>query len=506
MKRLLLSVFLLVAIGQLPASALAKVELIVATEAQPLSMNPHASSSDANLSYMSNFFDGLLQRKAPDGTLSPALATSWERTGVTTWKFTLRKEVKFHNGNDFDAEDVRFTFTRMKDPQYSQLLNIANAIESIETPDKYTVIFTTKKSLPWFAETMHLCFIVDKESSEKREDDDYNTRPVGTGAYKFVEWIKGSYVRLVANDAYWEGPPKYKSVDILPIPEEANHSDTTLTDKRVDIVSGVPVTLFNRLIALPHVKVITQAGRRAMYMDIGNRPGTPFEDLRVRQAIAHAINAEEIIEKVMGGQATLAHQLPDKPTLGYDKTIRRLPYDPAKAKELLTAAGYPDGFEITVAGPNDRYVNDQKVCEAVAKHLENVGLKVQLETKPKAIFFEEVTSKMHDFYLIGWFDGSYDFGRSAEKLLHTPDEAKGMGGYNGAQYSQRDIDDKIITSSSILDRTEREKALQQINRQSVEDVAWIPLYYQHDIFAVLKGKEINFIPRPDRWIVVKEIK
>lgn len=505
MKCLLLKGLLLVAIIVLPASVVAKVDLVVATEDPPKSMNPHSFASDANLSYMSNFFDGLLQRQAPDGKLSPALATSWERTGLTTWKFTLRKGVKFHNGSDFDAEDVKFTFTRMKDPKYSQLLNIANSIKSIEIPDKYTVIFTTKKSVPWFAETMHLSFIVDKESTEKREDDDYNTRPVGTGAYKFVEWIKGSYVRLVANDQYWEGPPKYKSVDIYPLTEDANQS-AVLTDRQVDIVNGVPITLFDRLQALPHVKAISQAGRRAIYMDIGNKPGTPFADLRVRQAIAHAINAEEIIAKVMGGQATLAHQLPNVATVGYDKTIRRLPYDPAKARELLTASGYPDGFEITVAGPNDRYVNDEKVCEAVAKYLEEIGLKVKLDIKPKAIFFDEITSKKHDFYLIGWFDGLYDFGRSAEKLLHSPDEARGMGAYNGARYSRRDVDRKIIASSQILNRAERERALQQINRQSVEDVAWIPLYYQQDIFAVLQSEEIDFSPRPDRWIVVKEIK
>ncbi|MFW2365834.1 MAG: ABC transporter substrate-binding protein [Desulforhopalus sp.] len=505
MKSLLYYGIFWAAIIMLPVSALAKADLIVATQAPPKSMNPHAFSSDDNLSYMSNFFDGLLQRSPPEGDLSPALATAWERTDVTTWKFNLRKGVKFHNGNDFDADDVKFTFARMKDPKYSQLLNIANSIESIETPDRYTVIFKTRKSVPWFAETMHLNFIVDKESSEKREDSDYSTRPVGTGAYKFVEWIKGSYVRMEANDQYWEGAPKYKSVDICPITEEAKYL-AALTDKQVDIVNTVPEILINQFEAMPHVELISQAGRRAIYLDIGNKPDTPFEDLRVRQAIAHAINEEEIIEKVMGGRATLAHQVPDIPTTGYDKTLQRLVYNPQKAKELLAAAGYPDGFEITIAGPNDRYINDEKICEAVAKYLKAVGLKVNLDIKSKSVFFEELTAKKHDFYLIGWFDGSFDFGRSAEKLLHSPDEARGMGVYNGAQYSHRDIDNQIIESSSILNRTERAKALQRINRQSVEDIAWIPLHYQQDIFAVVKGRDILFTPRSDRWLVVKEIK
>jgi peptide/nickel transport system substrate-binding protein len=130
---------------------------------------------------------------------------------------------------------------------------------------------------------------------------------------------------------------------------------------------------------------------------------------------------------------------------------------------------------------------------------------VTLDVKPKSIFFDELSDYKHRFYLIGWFDGSFDFGRSAEKLLHTPDPDKGMGAYNGALYSNPEIDAAIIASSSIVDLEEREKALQEINRKSVADVAWIPLHYQQDLYAVVKGKGIQFTPRSDQWIVVKEI-
>jgi peptide/nickel transport system substrate-binding protein len=159
-----------------------------------------------------------------------------------------------------------------------------------------------------------------------------------------------------------------------------------------------------------------------------------------------------------------------------------------------------------VAGPNDRYVNDEKICEAVAKYLAKIGLKVTLDVKPKSIFFDELSDFKHRFYLIGWFDGSFDFGRSAEKLLHTADKDKGMGAYNGAVYSNPEIDKMIVDSSSIIDPAEREKALQAINKKSVDDVAWIPLHYQQDIYAVLKGSGVKFTPRPDQWIVAKEIK
>ena len=503
MKRIALT--LIIALLALPAVAMAKADLVVVTDAPPKSMNPHAFSSDANLSYMSNFFDGLLQRPAPDGKLSPALAVKWERLDAVTWKFDLRKGVTFHNGNAFTAADVKFTFERMKDPQYSKLLNIANSIASIETPDDYTVIFKNVKPVPWFAETMHQNFIIDMESSKDRDDGDYNTKPIGTGAYKLVEWVKGSYVSLAANEDYWEGAPKYKSVEIRPITEEATRF-AALAGKQADIVNGVPVSLIDRIEKMAHVELISRPARRAIYMDISNMKGTPFEDIRVRKAIAHAINEDEIIEKVMRGQATATAQVPDVPTVGYLPGLKRLPYDPAKAKQLLAEAGYPDGFDITVAGPNDRYVNDEKICEAVAKYLAKVGLNVNLDVKPKSIFFDELSEFKHQFYLIGWFDGSFDFGRSAEKLLHTVDKDKGMGAYNGTKYSNPEIDKMIIESSSIIDRAEREKALQAINKKSVEDVAWIPLHYQQDIFAVVKGKDVKFTPRSDRWIVAKEIK
>ncbi|MFP4309740.1 MAG: ABC transporter substrate-binding protein [Desulfococcaceae bacterium] len=505
MKRLALILFIALALVIPAATGFAAADLTIATDAPPKSMNPHAFSSDANLSYMSNFFDGLLQRKSPDGQLAPALAVSWERVDEVTWKFVLREGVKFHNGNAFDSADVKFTFERMKEPKYSKLLNIANSIAEIQTPDAQTVIFKTGKPVPWFAETMHQNFIVDKESSEDRDDGDYNTRPIGTGAYQFVEWVKGSYVRMEANPDYWEGAPKYKNVDIRPITEESTRF-AALAGKQADIVNGVPITLLERIQNMAHVELISRPARRAIYMDIGNKPGTPFEDIRVRQAIAHAINEEEIIERVMRGQATLAHQVPDSPTVGYDSDIRRLPYDPEKAKALLAEAGYPDGFPITIAGPNDRYVNDEKICEAVARYLAKIGLDVTLDVKPKSVFFDELSDYKHRFYLIGWFDGSFDFGRSAEKLLHTPNPDKGMGVYNGALYSNPEIDAAIIASSSIVDLEEREKALQEINRKSVEDVAWIPLHYQQDLYAVIKGKDIQFTPRSDQWIVVKEIR
>jgi peptide/nickel transport system substrate-binding protein len=500
-----LMTFILAAMLVMPGMAAAKSDLVIAVDSPPKSMNPHSYNSDANLSYMSNFFDGLLQRPGHEGRLAPALATEWTRKDALTWEFKLRKGVTFHNGNPFTAEDVKFTFERMKDPEFSKFLNIANSIASIETPDDFTVIFTTEKPVPWFAETMHQNFIVDKESSLERDSGDYNTKPIGTGAYKFVEWVKGSYIKMEANPDYWEGAPVFKTVEIKPITEAATRFAAIAT-RQAHILSGVPIPMIEQIKKNPGVEVISRPARRAIYMDIGNKPGTPFADIRVRKAIAMAINEDEIVSTVMRGQANATAQVPDTATIGYDPDLKRLPYDPEQSKALLKEAGYENGFEITIAGPNDRYVNDKQICEAVARYLARIGLTVNLDVKPKSIFFDELSSNKHDFYLIGWMDGSYDFGRSAQLLLHTVDPDKGLGVYNGAMYSDPALDEMIIASSSILDRDERRAALQAINKKSVEDIAWIPLHYQQDVYAVLKAANVTFTPRPDMWIVAKEIK
>ncbi len=151
-------------------------------------------------------------------------------------------------------------------------------------------------------------------------------------------------------------------------------------------------------------------------------------------------------------------------------------------------------------------MNDGQICEAVARYLARIGLQVNLDVKPKSIFFDELSSNKHDFYLIGWMDGSYDFGRSAQLLLHTVNPDKGMGVYNGAMYSDPQLDAMIAASSAILDREERKAALQAINKKSVQDLAWIPLHYQQDVYAVSKAADLTFIPRPDMWIVAKEIR
>jgi peptide/nickel transport system substrate-binding protein len=501
----LFSITLLVILAGVQGTVMAETKLIVAQDTPPRMMNPHGDDSDAGLQYMANFFDGLLQREGAKGKLKPALAVKWERVDMLTWKFWLRKGVTFHNGNAFTAEDVKFSFERLSDPDVSEFLNTGKSIDSINIIDAYTVEIKTKQPIPWFVNNMHQIFIMDKESTEARDQGDVNIRPIGTGAYMLQEWVKGSYVRLVANPDYWEGAPPLKTVEVRPITESSTRF-AALVSGQVDIVTGVPVELFDKVKTNPKLDIVSRPARRSIFLALGNKPGSPMADIRVRRAMYMAINEDEIIEKIMRGHATPAAQVPDPPTIGYHPDIQRLPYDPDMARKLLKEAGYADGFEVTLSGPNDRYVQDEKIAEAVARYLAKVGIKATLDVKPKSIFFDEVFKGLLEFYLIGWFDGTFDMGRTYSKIAHSRDEEKGYGGLNGAAYSDPEIDALLESTFDIVDPAERARALQKLNQMAMEDkIVWIPLHYQEDLYAIQKGKGIKFDPRPDRWMVYKEI-
>jgi peptide/nickel transport system substrate-binding protein len=499
------SIVLAMTVLLLAGQAWAQTSIVVAQDDSPRMMNPHGDDSDAGLQYFANFFDGLLQRKGPEGILAPALAVKWERQDALNWKFWLRQGVTFHNGNPFTAEDVKFTFERLSNPEVSEFVNAGKSIDGITIHDDYTLTITTKEPIPWFINNLHQTFIVDKEDTTTRDPGDVMVRPMGTGAYKFVEWVKGSYVKMEANENYWEGAPPIKKVEIRPITESSTRF-AALVSGQVGMLTGVPVELYDQVKKNSQLEIVSKPARRSIFLALANTPGTPTADIRVRQAIYMAINEDEIIEKVMRGQASPAAQIPDQPTIGYVADLKRLSYNPDKAKQLLKEAGYEQGFPITLSGPNDRYIQDAKIVEAVAKYLAKVGIQVTLDVKPKSIFFPEVNQGKLPFYLIGWFDGTFDMGRTYYKLAHSRDKERGFGELNGASYSDPEIDALIESTAGMLDAKVREKALQDLNKMAMVDkITWIPLHYQMDVYAVRKDSKLAFQPRPDRWMIYKEL-
>ncbi len=502
---LFLAVIFMAALPFFTGQSLGASSIVVAVDAPPRTMNPHGSDADANLSVMANFFEGLLQRKAPEGNLFPALAVRYEHPDLLTWKFYLRKGVRFHNGNPFTAEDVKFSFERLSDPKVSEFINAGKSIASIDIIDDSTVIIKTKDPIPWFANNLHQVFIMDKESTESRSLGEVKQVPIGTGAYKFVERVKGSYVKMVENKNYWGGTPSIKSVELRVIKGFSKRVDA-LTSGQVELVSDVPYELYNEVQKNPKIEAITRPSRTCVFLALGNSPESPLADIRVRKAIYMAINEEEIIQKIMRDRASKATQIVDPATTGYEPNLERLPYEPEMAKELLREAGYEKGFKITLSGPNDLYSHDEEILEAVARYLIKVGIRAKIDMKPRSVLLPEIFQGTLEFCLIGWFDRSFDLGRTYLKFIHTRDRNKNLGSLNSTNFSALSIDAFLEYTCSLVDQEAREILLQDLNKMAMIDkIAWIPLHYQQDIYAIQKGKGIKFQPRPDKWIVFREI-
>jgi peptide/nickel transport system substrate-binding protein len=371
MKKTLVLIFVGVLIGAFigfTGGTSGASSIVIGVDTPPRTMNPHGSDADANLQVMANIFEGLLQRKAPDGRLVPALAEHYEHPDLLTWTCFLRKGVKFHNGNPFTAQDVKFSFERLSNPEVSEFVNTGKSIASIEVVDDYTVVIKTKTPTPWFANNLHQLYILDKESTEGRDPGEVETKPIGTGPYKFVEWVKGSYVRFEANEDYWEGAPPIKKVELRPITESSTRF-AALASGQVDMVSGVPVELYEKVVKDKNLKVLKIPARRSIFLPFGNKPGTPMADIRVRKAMYMAINEDEIIEKIMRGHASPSAQIVDPPTIGYNPALERLPYNLEMAKKLMKEAGYEKGFEVTLTGgrgkiPGQNWHQGEAGCEA----------------------------------------------------------------------------------------------------------------------------------------------
>jgi peptide/nickel transport system substrate-binding protein len=320
-----------------------------------------------------------------------------------------------------------------------------------------------------------------------------------------VEWVKGSYVKMTANKDYWGGAPPIQNVDLRPVTESSTRY-AALVSGEVEMISGVPVELYGKLANNPKFDIVSRPGRRPIFLALGNKPGAPWADIRVRKAMYMAINEEEIVAKVMRGQATPATQLADSAMVGYANDIKRIPYDPVQAKKLLKEAGYADGFTITLAGPNDRYVQDEKICEAVAKYLAKVGISCKLDVKPKAVFFPEIIAgDKYDFFLLGWLANTYDYRQNYTFLFYTRGQEKGYGSWNGTSYSDLELDKLFDATDDMVDKKERRAALEDVNRKVTEKIGVIPLHLSLNTYAVQKAAGINFTPRPDRWLVFKDI-
>ena len=497
-------------------------EVSIGLQAAVTSMDPHYHNLSPNNSMMQHVFEPLIRRDA-DMKLQPCLATSWKALDDTTWEFKLRKGVHFHDGSPFTADDVAFTLKRIPNVPNSpsSFATFTKAIVDVKIVDPYTIVFKTAAPDVLLPSDMAAFDIVSKKNGEHATTEDYNSgkAAIGTGPYKFKEFVPNQKIVLTANYGYWGGEQPWDQVTFKILTNPAARVAALLSGD-VQMIETVPTSDIPQLEKDKRFHLADKVSNRVIYVHMiqesdkcppgvtdksGNPlPKNPFRDARVRKALSIAIDRDAIVKRIMEGKAVPAGQLLPDFFFGTSKKIKPPKYDPQQAKKLLAEAGYPDGFGLTIYGPNGRYINDVKVAQAIAQYYARIGIDAKVQTLPSSVYFTRATKLEFGYMLLGWGTESGEQGSSLRSLLATHDPAKGMGVTNRARYSNPALDKLIEEAMSTLDDKKREGLIQQAAELAMGDTALIPIDYEVSTWATAAG--YRYTPRTDQYTLAMDLK
>jgi peptide/nickel transport system substrate-binding protein len=481
----------------LPAQAWAapRGQVVIAQGVDPTTLDPHWHEETPAYNVLLNIYDTLLFRDK-DLKIIPWLATSWKLVNPTTWEFKLRQGVKFHNGEDFDAEAVKFSLDRLRDPELkNRQAGNFRLVTSVEVVDKYTVRILTSKPFPTLENQLALRGAVMAPKHFKGKDKVFADRnPVGTGPYKFVRWTRDDQLVLEANTAWWGAAPKVKTIVFRPIPEHAVRV-AALQAGEIDIAVNIPPHLVPVIDKHPRLYVSKAPSVRTIFIpiythqfDTANKPVGPVEgptkDKRVRQALIAAVDTDEIIKNVLEGQAIrVATPLTPK-HFGFDRTLAPAKQDPDRVKKLLTEAGFPGGLDLVLNSPDGRYLKDKEVSEAVAGQLTKAGIRARVRTFEWATYLNQMVyiHKANPMYLIGWGNTTWDADGTLFPLWRS--------GNPLANHYSPDFDTLIDEAQTSVDGKRRLELYARAQRLMLEDGAVLPLYQQMDLYGV--NKRVTF--------------
>lgn len=499
-------------------------DLTIGLAAEPTSMDPHFHNLTPNNSLVRHIFDTLVQTDDKQRHL-PGLATSWKPLDDLTWEFKLRKGVKFHDGSPFTAEDVVFTMERAPNVPNSPA-SFAGYIKgkTLTVVDDYTIHFKTERPYPLMPNDLSTFSIISSENGKGATTPDYNSgkAAIGTGPYKYNAYVPGDKIVVVKNDDYWGGKPQWDKVTFKPIKSGPSRVAALLSGD-VDFIAGVPTADIERLKKDDKLQLSQGVSNRVIYLHIdqfredspyvkakdGGAIKNPLMDQRVRLAISKAINRDAIVERVMEGIAIPAGQLLPEGFFGISKNLKPEPYDLEGAKKLLAEAGVPDGFKLTIHGPNDRYINDAKIAEAIAQFLTRAGIKTDVVTMPRSVYFKRASrggpNKSPEFSLVllGWGAGTGEPSSVLKSLIHTYDKANGYGTANRGRFSNAKIDKMIEDALATVDDEKRAALLAKTTELAIAELAIIPLHYQVSTWAAKKG--ISYKARTDEYTMAMGI-
>lgn len=461
-------------------------ELRVSTPAEILSVDPAYDNSGLGQAVLRNIFDPLVERDET-GTIVGVAAESWEVLSDTVWEFKLREGMTFHNGDPVTSEDVAFTINRILDESNeSPLAPFISAIQEAEAVDPSTVHIITARPYTALLVVLPSAPIVPKSVIEEIGEDEFAAAPIGSGPYQFVEWLRDDHLTVEAYNDYWAGAPSIQEVIFRPITEPGTRA-AALQNDEVDLVMDFPEQFMGDVEGRDDVDIVVGTGMRTHQIIIDSTV-EPFTDVRVRQAVQHAIDYEALIETVLGGIVTRNCQVISPDTFGHDPDLQCPGFDADLARQLLADAGYPDGIDVEMGGATGARPHDSEVQEAVVAMLGDVGIRVDLSLL-------EATR---------WVEGYAE--REWPMTYHTnagPGDMEyvfGFGFYSetsrGYWNDPAGTDPMIDASRAEFDPGAREEILQEISRHLVEQAAWVVIHNQADIWGL--NADLDYVPIPEK--------
>ncbi|WP_411880819.1 ABC transporter substrate-binding protein [Polaromonas sp. YR568] len=474
--------------------------LSIGLAADVTSMDPHFHLYVPNQNIADHVYDRLIIRD-DKLAMTPGLALSWKAIDELTWELKLRGNVKFHDGSPFTSEDVKFTLERVPTVKDSPGLftTYTRAFASVEAVDPLTVRIKTTKPHPLAPNDLAIIPIISKKAATGATTADFNSgkAAIGTGPYKLTRFARGDRIELARNDAYWGVKPSWETVTFRIMTNDASRVSALLSGD-VQAIDSVPVADMSRIKKEPSLQTVARTGYRLIYLAVNQSEGAsvhfsdkkgaplnvnPLRDLKVRRAIDKAISRESLLGRVMDGAATTTGQLINSGLPGYISDLPTSKYDPEGARKLLAEAGYPDGFNMTLSGPNNRYLMDDQLLQAIAQMLARVGITAKVEAMPAATFFPKNNKGEFALSLVGWAPDSAEASSPLRALIASKDPAKGYGNFN-VGYSNKTVDELIDRAMVTIVDSSREKLLQQATRMAMDDVAVIPLHHQATIWGM----------------------
>ncbi|MGK7864383.1 ABC transporter substrate-binding protein [Falsiroseomonas sp. E2-1-a4] len=492
--------------------------LTIGIGGSPTSLDPHFYNASPNISQTMHLFDRLVEQDAT-ARIQPALAESWRAVSPTTWEFKLRAGVKWHDGRDFTADDVAFTIGRAPNVPNSPggFGGFVRAITRVEVVDPLTIRFHTATAHPLLPTELASIQIISRHVGEGAATEDYNAgrAAIGTGPYRLVSYRPGDRTEFARNDAYWRGAQPWARVSYRFVANDAARTAGILAGD-LDVIDQVPSTDIARLRRDNRISISEIQGLRLIYLMtdfsrtdtapvlVSDNEGRPLErnpmlDPRVRRALSIAIDREALADRVMEGTAKPTGQWLPPGSYSYNPAVEAPRHDPDGARRLLTEAGFPQGFRLTLTTPNDRYPNDARTAQAVAQMWSRIGVRTAIDALPWTSYAARNARQEFNARLAGWGSVTGEASYMLVNVLGTNNRERRTGASNNSRYSNPELDALTARAAGTLDDAEREKLLQEAVAMVDRETAMIPLFQLVNFWATRRG--ITYEPRMDERTV-----